>query len=60
LTSRATTDIPDDLPFVPEGHEPELKLLTRSSEKATAEEIAENPRAASVRLRAAQRMREAA
>ena len=60
LTSRATTDIPDDLPFVPEGHEPELKLLTRSSEKATAAEIAENPRAASVRLRAAQRMREAA
>ena len=60
LASRATTDVPVDLPFVPEGHEPELKLLTRGAEMATAEEIAENPRAASVRLRAAQRMREAA
>ena len=60
LASRASTDVPPDLPFIPEGHEPELKLLTRSSEKASDAEIAENPRAASVRLRAAQRMREAA
>jgi 16S rRNA (cytosine1402-N4)-methyltransferase len=60
LTSRATSDVPVDLPFVPEGHEPELRLVTRSSEKATAAEIAENPRAASARLRAAERMREAA
>lgn len=60
LTSRATTDVPVDLPFVPEGHEPELRLLTRSSEKASEMEIAQNPRAASVRLRAAERMREAA
>ena len=60
LTSRATSDVPVDLPFVPEGHEPELRLLTRSSEKATEGEIAENPRAASARLRAAERMREAA
>jgi 16S rRNA (cytosine1402-N4)-methyltransferase len=60
LVSRATSDVPDDLPFVPEGHEPELKLVTRSSEKASAAEIAENPRAASVRLRAAERQRLAA
>jgi 16S rRNA (cytosine1402-N4)-methyltransferase len=60
LTSRATSDVPVDLPFVPEGHEPELRLITRSSEKASDMEIAENPRAASVRLRAAERMREAA
>jgi 16S rRNA (cytosine1402-N4)-methyltransferase len=60
LVSRATSDVPDDLPFVPEGHEPELKLVTRSSEKASAAEIAENPRAASVRLRAAERQRPAA
>jgi 16S rRNA (cytosine1402-N4)-methyltransferase len=60
LVSRATSDVPDDLPFVPEGHEPELKLVTRSSEKATAAEIAENPRAASARLRAAERQRLAA
>jgi 16S rRNA (cytosine1402-N4)-methyltransferase len=60
LTSRATSDVPVDLPFVPEGHEPELRLLSRSSEKASDMEIADNPRAASVRLRAAERMREAA
>ncbi len=61
LTSRATTDVPVDLPFVPEGHEPELRIVTRGgAEKATETEIGENPRAASVRLRAAERMREAA
>ncbi len=61
LTSRATSDVPVDLPFVPEGHEPELRIVTRGgAEKATEAEIAENPRAAAVRLRAAERMREAA
>ena len=60
MVSRASTDVPPDLPFVPEGHEPELRLITRGSEKASDAEIAENPRAASVRLRAAERMREAA
>jgi 16S rRNA (cytosine1402-N4)-methyltransferase len=60
LTARATSDVPPDLPFVPEGHEPELRLLTRGAELASDAEIAENPRAASVRLRAAERMREAA
>jgi 16S rRNA (cytosine1402-N4)-methyltransferase len=61
LTTRATSDVPVDLPFVPEGHEPELRIVTRGgAEKATEAEIAENPRAASVRLRAAERMREAA
>jgi 16S rRNA (cytosine1402-N4)-methyltransferase len=60
LMSRATSDVPVDMPFVPEGHEPELRIITRGSEKASEAEIAENPRAASVRLRAAERMREAA
>ncbi len=52
-----TSDVPPDLPIVPEGHEPVLRLLTRGAEKASAEEIAENPRAASVRLRAVERVR---
>lgn len=52
------SDVPPDLPFVPEGHEPALRLVTRGSEKATPEEIEENPRAASVRLRAVERVRE--
>lgn len=51
------TDVPPDMPFVPEGHEPALRLLTRGAEKAAAEEIADNPRAASVRLRAVERVR---
>jgi 16S rRNA (cytosine1402-N4)-methyltransferase len=52
------SDVPVDLPFVPEGHEPALRLVTRGSEKAGPDEIAENPRAASVRLRAIERVRD--
>jgi 16S rRNA (cytosine1402-N4)-methyltransferase len=51
------SDVPEDLPFVPEGHEPALRLVTRGAEQADADEIAENPRAASVRLRAIERVR---
>lgn len=50
------SDVPPDLPFVPEGHEPPLRLLTRGSEKASAVEVEQNPRAASVRLRAVERV----
>ncbi|HWJ66223.1 MAG TPA: 16S rRNA (cytosine(1402)-N(4))-methyltransferase RsmH [Nocardioides sp.] len=49
--------VPDDLPFVPEGSEPSYRLVTRGAEQANAEEIEENPRAASVRLRAVERVR---
>ena len=52
------SDVPVDMPFVPEGHEPALRLVTRGSEKASADEIAENPRAASVRLRVIERVRD--
>ncbi|GAA1769331.1 16S rRNA (cytosine(1402)-N(4))-methyltransferase RsmH [Nocardioides hankookensis] len=52
------SDVPVDMPFVPEGHEPALRLVTRGSEKASAEEISENARAASVRLRAIERVRD--
>jgi 16S rRNA (cytosine1402-N4)-methyltransferase len=57
IAPRSRSDVPPDLPFVPEGHEPELRLLTRGAEKASAAEIEQNPRAASVRLRAAERVR---
>jgi 16S rRNA (cytosine1402-N4)-methyltransferase len=50
-------DVPDDLPFVPEGAEPSYRLVTRGAEQANAEEVEENPRAASVRLRAIERIR---
>ena len=51
-------DLPPDLPFVPEGAEPEMKLVIRGSELADKAEIEHNPRAASVRLRAVERVRE--
>jgi 16S rRNA (cytosine1402-N4)-methyltransferase len=54
------SDLPPDLPFVPEGHEPPLRQITRGAEKASAEEIEQNPRAASVRLRAVERVRNGA
>jgi 16S rRNA (cytosine1402-N4)-methyltransferase len=54
--STAPVDLPIDLP----GHEPRLKWLIRGSETPTDIEISENPRAASARLRAAERVRKAA
>jgi len=51
---------PVDMPFVPDTDKPWLQLLTRGSEPASEKEIAENSRATSVRLRAAQRIRVAA
>jgi 16S rRNA (cytosine1402-N4)-methyltransferase len=53
-------DVPPDLPFVPPDMEPALRLLTRGAERADADEIEANPRAASVRLRAVERVRPAA
>jgi 16S rRNA (cytosine1402-N4)-methyltransferase len=60
ITKRAfvdvtTTDVPRDLPFVPEGHEAKYTLVTRGAEMATDAEIEENPRAKSVRLRVVER-----
>jgi 16S rRNA (cytosine1402-N4)-methyltransferase len=60
LVSRATSTAPPDLPVVPDEHQPELRLLTRGAVQAFDEEISANPRAASVRLRAAERIREVA
>lgn len=57
FTSATRSQVPVDLPFVPEGSEPALRLVTRGSEKANATEIEQNPRAASVRLRALERIR---
>ena len=60
LTPRAQSRTPVDLPVELPGHGPELQLLTRGAEIARDDEVAENPRAASVRLRAAMRIREVA
>ena len=48
---------PPDLPVVPAELEPAFRLVTRGSVQADPGEIAENPRAASVRLRAVERIK---
>ncbi len=59
LAAGAASTTPEGLPVELPGHEPELTLLTRGAEVATPAEVADNPRAAPVRLRAAQRARTA-
>ena len=54
--SRTPAGLPVELP----GHGPRFRLLTRGAEQADAAEIEHNPRAASVRLRAAERIEAAA
>jgi 16S rRNA (cytosine1402-N4)-methyltransferase len=54
----ATRDVPAGLPVVPEHLQPRMRLLTRGAEKASQREIDVNPRARSVRLRAAERVRQ--
>jgi len=54
--SRTPEGVPMELP----GHGPQLRLLTRGAEQADEQEKEHNPRAASVRLRAAERILEAA
>ena len=56
FAAAVATDVPVDLPFVPAGHEPRLRLVTRGAERADPSETAVNPRAASVRLRAIERI----
>ena len=60
LAAGANSPAPPDLPVVPAALAPVLRLLTRGAESASPEEVAANPRAASVRLRAAERIRDAA
>ena len=51
---------PHGLPIIPDSMQPWLRLLTRGAEKPTDEELSENPRSASVRVRAAERLAAAA
>jgi 16S rRNA (cytosine1402-N4)-methyltransferase len=54
FVARARPTVPPGFPVPPPA--PQLRLLTRGAEKASETEIASNPRAASVRLRAAERI----
>jgi 16S rRNA (cytosine1402-N4)-methyltransferase len=60
FADRARDTTPPDLPVPLPDRGPQLRLLTRGAEQADDAEIAANPRAASVRLRAAERIRESA
>jgi 16S rRNA (cytosine1402-N4)-methyltransferase len=60
LVAGATSTTPPGLPVTLPEHEPYLRLLTKGAETPPEEEVAVNPRAASARLRAAERVREAA
>ncbi len=54
--AHATTDTaPRGLPVVPPEHRAKFRLLTRGAERPTPDEEADNPRAASARLRATER-----
>ena len=60
LAVGAHPDVPAGLPVVPESMQPWLRLITRGAETAADDEITDNPRAASARVRAAERLRDAA
>jgi 16S rRNA (cytosine1402-N4)-methyltransferase len=60
IVKAATSSAPIELPFELPEHAPVLKLVIKGAEKATLQEIAANPRSASVRLRVAEKIRKVA
>ncbi|HEY9472531.1 MAG TPA: 16S rRNA (cytosine(1402)-N(4))-methyltransferase RsmH [Mycobacteriales bacterium] len=56
LTERSRNRTPPDLPVELPGAGPTLRLLTRGGETPSVEELANNPRASSARMRAAERL----
>ena len=60
LVRRSADQTPPGLPVPAEAAAPQFRLLTRGAERPDGEEVADNPRAASARFRAAERIREAA
>ena len=57
LTARTKDTSPPGLPVPLPAHQPRFRLLTRGAELPSEEELARNPRAASARMRAAERIR---
>ncbi len=60
FAAAATVSAPRRMPVIPDDARPSLRLLTRGAEVPSEAEIVDNPRAASAKLRAAERIREAA
>ena len=56
LAHGANPDVPRGLPVIPDALLPWLRLLTRGAETADETELVSNPRSASVRIRAAERV----
>ncbi|HLL66004.1 MAG TPA: 16S rRNA (cytosine(1402)-N(4))-methyltransferase RsmH [Micromonosporaceae bacterium] len=56
FVARSRSTVPPGLPVVPAGSEPKYRLLARGAETPTAAETAENPRSASAKLRAIERL----
>ena len=60
LVRRSTDQTPPGLPVPAAAAAAQFRLLTRGAERPDSEEVTANPRAASARLRAAERIRQAA
>jgi 16S rRNA (cytosine1402-N4)-methyltransferase len=60
LVSASQSSAPIDMPIELPEHAPTLRLVVKGAEMASEPEIESNPRAASVRLRAAEKIRRAA
>jgi len=60
FAAASTDTAPRGLPVVPVEHRAAFRLLTRGAERPSPEEEADNPRAASARLRATERLQEVA
>ncbi len=60
LGAASVSSAPLDLPIELPEHAPTLRLVVRGAEQASDHEISANPRSASVRLRAAEKIRQAA
>jgi len=60
LAQRSADTTPPGLPVSLPGSRPQFRLLTRGAERPDDQELTANPRAASARLRAAERIRPAA
>jgi 16S rRNA (cytosine1402-N4)-methyltransferase len=56
LMSATNPAVPHGLPVIPEELRPTARVLTRGSQKASEDEVLRNPRAASVRLRAVEKV----